>query len=192
MGIRRHSSSRHIDDLRLTIDCLPVATREAMLDGVRGAERIIVGAYTDGHGGVCPMLAAHRRGGRTNFLSFARAWDRFTRAERHARAATRRERSILIRQLEASLMEASDVDLRHAIDEHRHVVARRERDTADPSGEILITRRRRRFGRARAADVPRARARLARARLSPDAPRELPLERVARAQEHNLRHDARR
>jgi hypothetical protein len=147
MGIRRHSSSRHVEDLRLTIDCLPIATREAMLDGVRGAERIIVGAYTDGHGGVCPMLAAHRRGGRTNFLSFARAWDRFTRAGRQARAATRRERSILIRQLEASLMNAADVDLRRAIAEHRHVVARRDRDARDPSGEIVITRRRRRFGR---------------------------------------------
>jgi hypothetical protein len=155
MGIRRHSSSRQIDDLRLTIDCLPVATREAMLDGVRGAERIIVGAYTDGHGGVCPMLAAHRRGGRTNFLSFARAWDRFTRAGRQARDATRRERSILIRQLEASLMKASGVDLQRAIDEHRDVLASRQRDERDPRGEIVaIARRRRRFGRARAADAP--------------------------------------
>jgi hypothetical protein len=161
MGIRRHSSSRHVEDLRLTIDCLPVSTREAMLDGVRDAERIIVGAYTDGHGGVCPMLAAHRRGGRTSFLSFARAWDRFTRAGRQARAATRRERSILIRQLEASLMDGADVDLRRAIDEHRHVVERRRRDARDPSGEILVTRGRRRFRRildagAAAAETERA------------------------------------
>src|SRR5438552_11358179 len=98
---RRRSTT--IERLRLAIDCLPVATREAMLDGVRASERIIAGAYTDRYGGVCPMLAAHRRGGRTNFLSFARAWDRFTRAGRHARAATRRERGILIGQLEASL-----------------------------------------------------------------------------------------
>jgi hypothetical protein len=147
MAIRRHSSSRHIDDLRLTIDCLPIATREAMLEGVRDAERIIVGAYTDGDGGVCPMLAAHRRGGRTNFLSFARAWDRFTRAGRHARAATRRERSILIRQLEASLIDAAGVDLHRAIDEHRHAVARREREQRDPSGEIFVVRRRRRLRR---------------------------------------------
>jgi hypothetical protein len=147
MGSRRHSSSRHIDDLRLTIDCLPLATREAMLDGVRDAERIIVGAYTDGHGGVCPMLAAHRRGGRTNFLSFARAWDRFTRAGRQARAATQRERSILIRQLEASLIDDADLDLHDAIDRHRQAVARREREQRDPSGEILVTRRRRRFQR---------------------------------------------
>ena len=74
-----------IEDLRLTIDCMPVATRQAMLDGVQSSERIIVGAYVDGHGGVCPMLAAHRCGGRTDFLSFARSWDRFTRAGRRAR-----------------------------------------------------------------------------------------------------------
>lgn len=169
MGIRPKSSSRrNVEDLRLTIDCLPVATRQAMLDGVRGTERIIVGAYVDGHGGVCPMLAAHRRGGRTNFLSFAYAWDRFTRAGRHARAATRRERSILIGQLEASLCEADGLGLDEAIREHRALRSRtlRERlhgsradvkttsrptrprlsDAADPSGEI---RARRLLGRLR-------------------------------------------
>ncbi len=71
---RRHRSP--IDDLRLAIDCLPSRTRIAMLDGI-SANEIIVGAYTDRDGGVCPMLAAHRHGGRTNFISFARAWDRF-------------------------------------------------------------------------------------------------------------------
>src|SRR6266550_5726410 len=73
---RKHHS---IEDLRRAIDCLPVDTRAAMLEGVR-ANDIIVGAYTDRSGGVCPMLAAHRCGGRTDFLSFAHAWDRFTRA----------------------------------------------------------------------------------------------------------------
>jgi hypothetical protein len=149
MGIRPKSSSRrNVETLRLTIDCLPVATRTAMLEGVLNSERIIVGAYTDGHGGVCPMLAAHRRGGRTNFLSFAHAWDRFTRAGRHARAATRRERSILIGQLEASLLSAGDVDLRRAIGEHRGAVRRREREQRDPRGEIVVKRRRRRLRRA--------------------------------------------
>jgi hypothetical protein len=149
MGIRPKSSSRrNVETLRLTIDCLPIATRTAMLEGVRNSERIIVGAYTDGHGGVCPMLAAHRRGGRTNFLSFAHAWDRFTRAGRHARAATGRERSILIGQLEASLLSAGDVDLRRAIGEHRGAVRRREREQRDPRGEIVVKRRRRRLRRA--------------------------------------------
>ncbi len=54
-------------------------------------ERIIVGAYVEA-GGRCPMLAAHRCGGRTDFISFARSWDRFARAGR-ARAATERELS---------------------------------------------------------------------------------------------------
>ncbi len=156
MGIRPKSSSQHVETLRLTIDCLPLATRAAMLEGVRHSERIIVGAYTDGHGGVCPMLAAHRRGGRTNFLSFARAWDRFTRAGRHARAATRRERSILIGQLEASLLSAADVDLHRAIGEHRGAVRRREAEQRDPRGEIVVKRRRRRLRRASASPVSSA------------------------------------
>jgi hypothetical protein len=147
MGIRLKSSSRRsVEDLRLTIDCLPLATRQAMLEGVRASERIIAGAYADAHGGVCPMLAAHRRGGRTNFLSFAHAWDRFTRAGRHARAATRRERSILIGQLEASLLSAARTELDRAIDEHRQLRGRRLRrvralvEGAEPRGEILARR----------------------------------------------------
>jgi hypothetical protein len=147
MANRRQSSSRHVEDLRLTIDCMPVQTRRAMLDGLRGAERIIVGAYTDGEGGVCPMLAAHRRGGRTSFLSFARAWDRFTRAGRSGRAATRRELNILIGQLESSLMAAEGLDLDGAIAEHREIVERREHDARDPSGEIVVTRNRKLFAR---------------------------------------------
>ena len=59
--------------------------------GLQRYDRIIVGAYSDRSGGVCPMLAAHRCGGRTDFRSFARAWDRFTGAGRRARKATERE-----------------------------------------------------------------------------------------------------
>src|SRR5436189_258239 len=87
------SSSSTIEDLRRVIDCLPVRTREAMLEGIR-ANDIIVGAYSDRQGGVCPMLAAHRCGGRTSFVSFARSWDKFTGAKR-ARRATARELRIL-------------------------------------------------------------------------------------------------
>lgn len=152
MANRRQSSSRLVEDLRLTIDCMPVATREAMLGGVRGAERIIVGAYVDRDGGMCPMLAAHRCGGRTNFLSFARAWDRFTRAPRHARRATRRELEILVRQLEGSLMSEAEVDLDRAIGEHRAILDRREREARDPTGEIVARRRRRLFGRGPGGD----------------------------------------
>src|SRR5690349_13872100 len=98
-----------IEDLRLAIDCLPVRTRRAMLEGIRSSD-IIVGAYADRAGGVCPMLAAHRRGGRTSFVSFARAWDRFAGARR-ARPATRRELTILEGQLEASLAADDALDL---------------------------------------------------------------------------------
>ena len=89
--------------LRRVVDCLPYETRLAMLEGMHQYDRIIVGAYTDRTGGVCPMLAAHRCGGRTDFRSFARAWDRFTGAGKRARRATEREVRTLTVQLEASI-----------------------------------------------------------------------------------------
>jgi hypothetical protein len=144
---RRQNSP--IERLRLAIDCMPVATREAMLEAVRASERIIVGAYVDRDGGVCPMLAAHRRGGRTDFISFARSWDRFTRANGKSRPATRRELGILISHLEASLASVSGLELDLAIKEHRRLRSRRLRgrrrlpDAADPSGEIIARRLRR-------------------------------------------------
>ncbi|TMK99722.1 MAG: hypothetical protein E6G34_04145 [Actinobacteria bacterium] len=142
----RHRSTT-IERLRLAIDCLPVATREAMLDGVRASERIIAGAYVDTEGGVCPMLAAHRRGTRTDFLSFAKSWDRFTRIKSGARAATRREVAILVAQLEDSIASASGLELDAAISEHRELRRRRLRKQrrasvadADPAGEISARR----------------------------------------------------
>jgi hypothetical protein len=89
--------------LRVTVDALPRRTRIAMLAGIH-RNRIIVGAYTDpGSGGICPMLAAHRSGGRTSVASFARAWDEFTGAKR-PRPATRRELRALRSYLEMSLL----------------------------------------------------------------------------------------
>jgi len=96
--MRRRRPAR---DLRTAIDCLPLNTREAMLEAI-ATGRIIAGAYTDRQGGVCPMLAAHRNGGRTSLASFARAWDRYTGARR-ARAATRHELTALRSMLEASI-----------------------------------------------------------------------------------------
>jgi len=111
-----------------------------MLEGVQANARIIAGAYVDGHGGVCPMLAAHRRGARTNFLSFARAWDRFARAGRRARSATERELGILVRQLQSSLLGEEQCDLGRALAEHRQLVWRRQRAQADPTGTIRAAR----------------------------------------------------
>ena len=95
---------RPAEELRIAVDCLPVHTRLAMLEGIR-ENRIIVGAYTDQRGGVCPMLAAHRCGGRTNLASFARAWDRYTKAHGRPRRASDRELGTLRAMLEASLAE---------------------------------------------------------------------------------------
>jgi hypothetical protein len=90
--------------LRTTVEALPERTRRAMLHGM-DTNRIIVGAYTDPRsGGICPMLAAHRSGGRTNLGSFALAWDAFTDARR-PRLATRRELRTLRSYLEMSLLE---------------------------------------------------------------------------------------
>jgi hypothetical protein len=98
--MRRRRPAR---DLRTAVDCLPIQTRKAMLQGIE-ANRIIVGAYTDRQGGVCPMLAAHRNGGRTSLASFARAWDRYTRARGRPRPATDREVTTLRTMLEASIV----------------------------------------------------------------------------------------
>jgi hypothetical protein len=117
-----------IEDLRLAIDCLPVRTRRAMLEGIRSSD-IIVGAYADRAGGVCPMLAAHRCGGRTSFVSFARAWDRFAGARR-ARRATPRELRILEGQLEASLAAGDALDLAAAIADHQALRDRAPRPPA--------------------------------------------------------------
>jgi hypothetical protein len=98
MRERRNRAER----LRTAVELLPRHTREAMLRGI-ATNYIVVGAYADRNGGICPMLAAHRNGGRTSFASFARAWDDFTRARR-PRRATRREVRALRTYLEMSLL----------------------------------------------------------------------------------------
>jgi hypothetical protein len=124
------STPTPIQQLRTAVYCLPEHTRRAMLEGMARND-IIVGAYASRDGGICPMLAAHRCGGRTDFLSFARAWDRFSGAKRQ-RKATRRELRVLTAHLRASLAEAPDADLAAAIAAHRELVRRRvERQPAD-------------------------------------------------------------
>jgi hypothetical protein len=124
--MRRHR--RHAQDLRLAIDCMPRTTRQAMLDGIE-SNRIIVGAYTDRSGGMCPMLAAHRHGGRTALASFARAWDRYTNAHGRPRPATDRELRMLKAMLQASLYtDESRSDLTEAVNQLKAAKERRARE----------------------------------------------------------------
>jgi hypothetical protein len=111
-----------ITALERAIEALPAATRAAMLQGIR-ENPIVCGAYTDGRGGICPMLAAHRHGGRVTLLAFARSWDAFARTRR-VRRATPRELRTLEDLLVASL--ADESDFARAIAEHQAAVARHE------------------------------------------------------------------
>ena len=132
----RHRAT--INELRTAVECLPRHTRIAMLEGMRTNE-IIVGAYSS-DGGICPMLAAHRAGGRTNFISFAKAWDRFAFAQtksKRARRATERELLILRTHLEASLLDDDGPapDLSAAMAEHRALMERRAMERTQPAPE---------------------------------------------------------
>ena len=129
----RSKRTRRIEDLRRAVDCLPERTKRAMLEGI-DANTIIVGAYTDRRGGVCPMLAAHRHGGRTDLLAFAHAWDRLCDAKR-PRPAHERELGILRAHLEASMLDLADTgssDLATAIRDHQ--AAARERRAREARG----------------------------------------------------------
>jgi hypothetical protein len=148
MAKRRNNAQR----LRNAVYAMPARTKAAMLRGIR-TNRVIVGAYVDKRGGVCPMLAAHRNGGRTNFGTFARAWDAYTGAnQRRPRRASRREVRTLQGYLEMSLIR-DGIELgtethpdRPLAEEVREVQATRRRlaeadahDTADVSPEDVLT-----------------------------------------------------
>jgi hypothetical protein len=97
-----------------------------MLAGIE-VNNIIVGAYTDRQGGVCPMLAAHRNGGRTSLASFAHAWDRYTGVRGKSRPASDRELNTLRVMLEASIM----LDDTPALATHPSRRVRTRRDTGE-------------------------------------------------------------
>ena len=123
--LRRHRRDRPARRLRVSIDALPRATKLAMLEGIRDTP-IIVGAYST-RDGICPMLAAHRRGGRTSLATFARAWDGYTQAA-GPRPATERELRTLESMLEASLAAEEGItatELGRVVEEHRAVRERR-------------------------------------------------------------------
>jgi hypothetical protein len=143
-----------VADLRSSIDVLPERTRKAMLVGISN-NTVITGAFV-GPSGVCPMMAAHRAGGRTSCVSFPEAWDRFTGVYGRSicRQATEYEVALLRAEIEASL-EPQHSELAEAIAEHTAMVEGRRRRarqvTAEPVdfGEAIheheAARRRRRF-----------------------------------------------
>jgi hypothetical protein len=97
-----------------------------MLVGLR-SNPIVIGAYTTRSGGVCPMLAAHRCGGRTDFRDFAKAWDAIASPKR-PRPAQRHELELLCALLEESLAGCGeDRDLRATREAADRAPARRAR-----------------------------------------------------------------
>ncbi len=123
------TETSQISALRRAIDCLPTRTREAMLVGISNST-IVVGAYTHDDG-VCPMLAAHRNGGRTDFVAFARSWDEYCfrgvrKRKRRARLATPSELATLRAHIESSLLADEEVDLVAAMTEHHQLIAERQ------------------------------------------------------------------
>jgi len=119
-----------VAELRRSIDVLPERTRKAMLVGL-GNNTVITGAFS-GAGGACPMLAAHRAGGRTSACSFPEAWDQFTgvAGRQIIRPATEYEVLILRREIEASLEPAGPTMFAEAIAEHQAAVEARALDEA--------------------------------------------------------------
>lgn len=134
-----------VAELRRSIDVLPERTRKAMLIGL-GNNTVITGAFTGG-GGACPMLAAHREGGRTSVCSFPEAWDKFTgvAGRQIIRQATEYEILILRREIEASLQPAGPSELGAAIAEHQASVEARRRDELVAEQEAALPPRRRRL-----------------------------------------------
>jgi hypothetical protein len=126
MARRRDTAER----LRHSVEALPRHTKLGMLQGIQ-SNRVIVGAYVDKRGGVCPMLAAHRNGGRTNMGTFARAWDEYTGANpKKPRRAARREVRTLQNYLELALISDDLETERPLTEEIRDVQATRRRLTA--------------------------------------------------------------
>jgi len=134
-----------------------------MLEGI-AANDIIVGAYTNGDG-ICPMLAAHRAGGRCSAISFARAWDRFAARDsltRRPRPASDRELLILRTHLQASLLaqDAPGADLAAARAEHLELARRTAAAAAAAAADAAPTPARREAAparRGRPGDPDRAR-----------------------------------
>jgi hypothetical protein len=104
---------KRVSALQDAVDRLPASSRRAMLQGL-GEDPIIAGAYSVGPAR-CPGLAAYRRGARTGYSEFARAWDRYVRG-RGVRRARGDDVATLVAMLRASLAAEPDLELELAAD----------------------------------------------------------------------------
>ncbi len=130
------SREQAVAELRRSIDVLPERTRRAMLVGL-GNNTVITGAFAGGDG-ACPMMAAHREGGRTSVCSFPQAWDTFcgVAGRNIIRPATEYEVVILRREIEASLEPAGPSMFAEAIAEHQARVETHRHEAAPAEQEI--------------------------------------------------------
>jgi hypothetical protein len=136
---------RPAQELRATIDRLPLEVRTAILEGIK-RQRIIAGAHADGTGGVCPMVAADvswrgiDRRSVEQAQEAAQAWDRYADATQSWHPATKRQLLALRAMLEASILaESPAAEL--------------------PLSEVIADYERSRRSGASAAPTPRARSR---------------------------------
>ena len=104
---------KRVSALQCAVDQLPASSRRAMLQGL-GEDPIIAGAYSVGSAR-CPGLSAYRRGARTGYSEFARAWDRYVRG-RGVRRARGDDVATLVAMLRASLAAEPDLELELAAD----------------------------------------------------------------------------
>jgi hypothetical protein len=125
-------------ELRRSIDVLPERTRKAMLHGL-GHNTVITGAFAASGQGACPMMVAHREGGRTSCCTFPEAWDKFTGVYGRSiiREATPYEVQILCEEIEDSLQPVPNV-LSDAIAEHQAIVAARRQEAQISAQEPVV------------------------------------------------------
>ena len=132
-------------DLRATIDRLPLEVRQAVLDGIQD-QRIIAGAHADPTGGVCPMVAADVSWRSVDQASVAvaqeaaRAWDRYADASGSSHTATKRQLLALTSMLEASILQEralTEVPLRDAIAEYERARSRASSATPPLDREVI-------------------------------------------------------
>ena len=145
-------------ELRRSIDVLPERTRQAMLIGLKN-NTVITGAFAASKDGACPMMAAHREGGRTSCCTFPEAWDKFCGVHGRSivRPATEYEVMILCQEIEASLEPLPNV-LSDAIAEYQASrMGRVEREQSQVAAEIAAEQERRAVAAQEAAAPPRKR-----------------------------------